>query len=246
MGVKYSVNEKFFERWNVGMAYTLGYIYADGSLECSPSIRGKYLRITSTDKERIIALRNLMESQHKIYRIAQNTYSGKQRYLLRIGNSFLYDSLVKHGLHPKKSLTIKMPEIPDLFLKDFVRGYFDGDGCVSIEYGNGKKRQKILKRIGIIFTCGSKDFLRVLEKQLRQGAGVGKREIYTASRCYQLRYNTEDSVTLFKFLYHGVEMEHYMRRKRNIFADYFEKRPKRVDKEIKSILECTEGPVVKR
>lgn len=33
MGLKYSVNEKFFDAWNKGMAYTLGYVFADGSLE---------------------------------------------------------------------------------------------------------------------------------------------------------------------------------------------------------------------
>ena len=43
MGLKYPVNEKFFDAWSSEMAYVLGFIFADGSLEDSPNIRGKYI-----------------------------------------------------------------------------------------------------------------------------------------------------------------------------------------------------------
>lgn len=33
MGVKHKVNESFFDCWHPGMAYVLGFLYADGSLE---------------------------------------------------------------------------------------------------------------------------------------------------------------------------------------------------------------------
>ena len=35
------------------MAYVLGYIYADGSLDDSPYMGGKYIQITSTDEDSI-------------------------------------------------------------------------------------------------------------------------------------------------------------------------------------------------
>jgi hypothetical protein len=57
MGIKYFVNEKFFSSWGKNMAYVLGYIYADGNLEYSPKIRGRYLRISSTDKNTIIKIK---------------------------------------------------------------------------------------------------------------------------------------------------------------------------------------------
>ena len=53
MGIKYRVNENFFEKWSPLMAYVLGYIYADGNLDDSPYMRGKYIKITSTDLDSI-------------------------------------------------------------------------------------------------------------------------------------------------------------------------------------------------
>jgi hypothetical protein len=56
----------------------------------------------------------------------------KDRFILRIGNKNLYDSLVTLGLYPSKPLTIHTPSIPRKMVSHFVRGYFDGDGCVSL------------------------------------------------------------------------------------------------------------------
>ena len=53
MGIKFSVNEKFFDVWSLEMSYVLGFLYADGHLEDSPYIRGKYVRVINTDRDRI-------------------------------------------------------------------------------------------------------------------------------------------------------------------------------------------------
>ena len=37
------------------------------------------------------------------------------------------DNLKRLGVLPKKSLTVDFPDIPDLFIVDFIRGVFDGD-----------------------------------------------------------------------------------------------------------------------
>lgn len=66
MGIRYAINERFFDEWSVEMAYVLGYLYADGSLESAPYIRGKYIRVTSTDEDRIVAIRRLLSSKHRI------------------------------------------------------------------------------------------------------------------------------------------------------------------------------------
>lgn len=57
MGVKYDSNERFFDRWNPEMAYVLGFMFADGSLEDASYLRGKYVRVSSTDKDRVVAMR---------------------------------------------------------------------------------------------------------------------------------------------------------------------------------------------
>lgn len=45
MGIKYKVNEDFFNEWSHKMAYILGCYYADGSLEDATYLRGKYIRM---------------------------------------------------------------------------------------------------------------------------------------------------------------------------------------------------------
>ena len=57
MGIKYNVDEAFFNSWNTKMAYVLGYLFADGNVIYSPKMRGKYVSVTSIDIELIEMVR---------------------------------------------------------------------------------------------------------------------------------------------------------------------------------------------
>lgn len=105
MGIKYQVNEEFFYTWTREMAYVLGYLYADGSMEDSPYLRGKYVRVTSIDQSTIIKIRNWLNSQHTITQLKPSSPNGHPRFALRIGSHQIYDSLIKLGLYPNKSLS---------------------------------------------------------------------------------------------------------------------------------------------
>ncbi|MHB1086730.1 MAG: LAGLIDADG family homing endonuclease, partial [Minisyncoccota bacterium] len=129
MGIKYAVAEDFFDTWSDSMAYVLGYIYADGSLEDSIGIRGKYLRITSTDSDRIVAIKRLLQAAHPIV-VERRVGNRKPLYLLRIGSTRLYTRLFSMGVTPRKSHTMQFPLVPQKNVPAFVRGYFDGDGGV--------------------------------------------------------------------------------------------------------------------
>lgn len=82
MGIKYSVDETFFDNWTSEMAYVLGYIYADGSLEDASYLRGKYLRVSSAEKSNIITIRKLLKSEHTITLKESHwgTFFGGKRY----------------------------------------------------------------------------------------------------------------------------------------------------------------------
>jgi hypothetical protein len=95
MGVKYNVNEKFFDSWNTRMAYILGYLYADGHILNAPYMRGKYVSVTSIDRDSIERIRDWMASKHTITKRAshwengkQVAYSGTSRYPLGIFHGF--------------------------------------------------------------------------------------------------------------------------------------------------------------
>ncbi|TSC91206.1 MAG: intein homing endonuclease-related protein [Parcubacteria group bacterium Licking1014_17] len=216
------------------MAYVLGYLYADGSLEDASYLRGKYLRVTSVDRDSIVRIRKWLESEHTI--VVSKPPIGRIRYLLRIGSHKIYDSLTKLGLYPNKSLTIKFPAIPDKYLSDFVRGYMDGDGCVSLYTKKGKKKDVIVKKLSVIFTSGSFDFLSSLCEILRRKLQLDQGNVYKCQRCFQLRYSTNDSIKLFPFLYRKNLKDLFFKRKFVVFSKYFKLRPQRIEPCMRSLL----------
>lgn len=218
------------------MAYVLGYWYADGSMY--PSVRGSYLNVTSIDEDTIIKIKGWLSSDHTITTRESTWPNGKIRFVLRIGNKNLYNSLLRLGLYPSKSLTVQLPNIPSKFLGHFARGYFDGDGCISLYKVRGITQDTIIKKLSVIFTSGSPDFLASLCKILAEKLFLDQRKVYRGHRCFQLRYSTGDSVKLFKLLYGDcIKKEKlYLERKFRVFDNYFRLRPKRIDIKIKHIL----------
>lgn len=120
---KYNINERYFSQWSNNMAYILGYIYADGNLD-----KSKFrVRISSIDKSILEEINKELESNREI-RLESNSLGSW--YTLYIDNMFIYKDLENLGLTPSKSFTCNIKGIPEVFKYDFIRGYFDGDGCV--------------------------------------------------------------------------------------------------------------------
>lgn len=247
MGVKYKIDSNFFKKWGNEMAYVLGYFYADGSLTDADYLRGKYISVSSIDLDTIIRIKKYLKSEHKIVTCKASTCAGHRRYLLRIGDHKLYNDLMELGLYPNKSLTVGFPDnIPHIFLSDFIRGYFDGDGCVYIWKSKGKTQPIILRKLQVIFTSGSKRFLVGLAQALFSELVLNQKIVYKGHRSFELRYSTGDSVKLFKFLYNNKNRALFLRRKYTKFLEYFELRPQRVDMKTESIIKYQQlGHVVK-
>ncbi len=246
MGIKYSINEGFFDTWSSSMAHILGFWFADGSIEDAPSMRGKYLRVTNTDKDRILLIREQLHAEHPVVRLSPTSIHGKTRYFLRFGSHAMFRSLIRHGLFPHKSLTMSLPSIPTRYFADFARGYFDGDGCVYLERSKGSKGQIITRRLTVVFTSGSKQFLDELARRFTEHIGIRKIPARSSHRSYQIRYSTVDSVKLFCLFYGNTHPDLYLRRKFAIFAQYFQLRPSRTNHEIVHILAVLKrGHVVK-
>ena len=246
MGIKYRVNENFFDAWTPVMAYVLGYMYADGSLEDASYIRGKYIRVSSVEKYSILRIKRWLGSKHTIVEQKSAWKNGRTKYLLRIGSHKLYTKLVSFGLYPNKSLTIQFPEIPKNYLHHFVRGYLDGDGCVYFYRARGKTRKLITKKLSVIFTSGSRIFLEKLNAVLKTRIDLKQEKVYRGQRAYQLRYGTSDSVQLFSFLYRHVPRHLYFTRKTKPFLLYFKLHPAKMNQRVENTLYKLRGHVVKK
>jgi len=208
---RYSCNFNFFKKWTDEMAYVLGFLYADGCIIDAVSSRTQYIQFDSKDKEILEKIRRIMESEHLlgvrpphsvIHR--NGTYISAESFTLRIGSRRMFNDLIRFGIVPNKSKIIEFPSaLPDKYLGQFIRGYFDGDGSVVFN----KKRW-----IRVVFTSGSKNFLEQLSSNLSKVLGIRKRLVRLSHRSYQLYYFTQEGLKILRFIYKDAE-------KNNLYLD---------------------------
>ena len=107
------------------MAYILGFWFADGNI-CK-SNGGYYFDITVKQEDKYLLEEFLKEfaSEHKIY---DRSKEGCCRILFSCKE--FYNDIIALGGKERKSLTLTFPDVPEKYLSHFIRGYFDGDGCI--------------------------------------------------------------------------------------------------------------------
>lgn len=240
---RYICNYSFFKKWSNEMAYVLGFLYADGDIVDAKSSRTQYIKFSSIDKAQIALIKKLLESKHTISErpprmttFRNGRYLCKRLYILRIGSRAMYDDLVYLGLTPRKSNTIDFPKVPKKHLSHFVRGYFDGDGCVRFNTTKNSQNQITVNHLRIYFTSGSIAFLQGLNKYINQDLKLNNKKIYNNITAYNLQYSTQETIMLFKYLYGQLTNRVYMDRKFKVFIDYFKKRPCKIDVKINKII----------
>ena len=203
------VDAEFFKQWSPNMAYILGVVCADG---CLVEHGNGYhcLNITSKDLSWLQEMKHVLQAAQKISR--------KERgYQLQIRNQPLYRSLLNLGLTPRKSKTLQLPAVPSEVFPDFVRGYFDGDGCVRVWR---EKRWRCGWQLRTIFVSGSAVFVEELRRRLSAEAWLAGGSLWFDARAYYLQYTIGDSLRLADFMYHGGHSTLYLGRKRERFERF--------------------------
>lgn len=112
-------------------AYWLGFIFADGYI--SSRDNGFELSLKGSDIEHLHKFNKFME--HNKDNVKLGEVKNKDKTFLRcrwgIVNKHLWNTLNNLGCTPRKSLTLQFPNISEELEIPFIRGYFDGDGCLS-------------------------------------------------------------------------------------------------------------------
>jgi intein-encoded DNA endonuclease-like protein len=178
MPITKKLNQNFFESWTPQMAYVLGYFAADGCMYKNK--RGAcFIEFKSIDKTLLEKVRLLLGSDHKISKKVYPPDSNYSvLYRLQIGSKYIYNSLLKLGFSQAKSNIMLMPNVPVDLFSHFVRGYFDGDGHVSIcKYQRAGRTGKSVTIISG-FTSGSKKFLSKLQILLKKYARIVGSSLY--------------------------------------------------------------------
>ena len=186
------------------MAYVLGFWFADGCI-----YNNKMFDITTHSKDKYILnrIKEQLEYTGDLYK-----YTGRQAYRLNFSCVEIYKDIIKLGGKERKSFNCHFPKVPKEYLRDFIRGYFDGDGSIYNVKGN---------RINTAFCCASKDFINQLFKILQQEINIKGGSLHFENDCWKLTFGKRDSIELGHFMYDNLNSKLYLERKFDKFKIYF-------------------------
>ena len=132
----FKVNESYFEKIDSEeKAYFLGFLYADGY---NNNKKGRVvLALKSDDVEILEAFRKSLDSNIPIHIRSYKRNDGykeiKTSCYFELNSRKISNDLVKLGCVQNKTNKIRVPEFLEKHLiRHFIRGYFDGDGCIYL------------------------------------------------------------------------------------------------------------------
>jgi hypothetical protein len=218
--VKYKMpegtNHFYFDVWSDEMAYILGFLAADGNIR-----KGHYVRIglALKDEDHLTKIRNVLApTKHITY--TNDEYGHKAAHLC-IGSQYMCKRLKTLGIEERKSLSLAFPNIPEQYLSHFIRGYFDGDGCISrfhpADYVKGVNRYSVI-------IVGTSAFLSGMASVFSLALGINTKEPkkQTNEQLYKIAYSTEDSIKICEWMYRDSTI--HLERKYDIFQQLLEER----------------------
>lgn len=198
------VNKDFFKHWSRDMAYVLGFFAADGFMWKSG--RGAcFFGFQINDRQLLVDIRHVLSSTHKIakrHRKIKNP-AWNDSYRLQVGSKEMFEDLLLLGMTPVKSHTLVFPQIPEAYFGDFVRGYFDGDGCVYYARLKFADRKRLRKILNSQFISASHTFLVMLHEHLKSHGIVGG-VVRKKPRGFDLSLSFKDSLALYRLMYDTI------------------------------------------
>lgn len=191
-------------------AYWLGFIYADGNIK-------------TTNKTTYRLSINLKIGDYNHLK-KFNTFTKHSSFNIKIikhgqecawyaCSKHLWETLNNYGCTPCKSLTLKFPD-ESIFkesikyskkelIRHFIRGYFDGDGCISYD----RKKKGLLIRCSVL---GTQDFITNLKNYVNLPNALIQ-ERFTKNTYYNLKLKHTESIKFIKYLYEDTNI--YLDRK---------------------------------
>ena len=190
-GPKYPIDESFFKEQSHDMIYLLGFLAADGTVRKN----GNEIKLTlsATDVTFLEYWQKRLGGRPiKTY----ETQEGHKNSTWAFTSKKVKDILSEYNIVPNKTFTFTFPsKIKKEFYKDFIRGYFDGDGSVSTA-GKSAIRWQLCS--------ATKD---ILQKTIDFFAefDIPKPEIYTTHKrntLYYIQYSSIPTKKIYDILYY--------------------------------------------
>lgn len=188
--------------------YWLGFLYADGNI--SSTGNRLEVRLSINDLSHLEKFRKFLGLTTEI-RIGVSQGYGFCHLAVR--NKHLWNTLNDLGCIPRKSLTLQFPKLtifPDKnFILHFIRGYVDGDGCLSYYLNYTKKYYRTKLNM-----LGTKSFLTTLNSLFGNKGYL----ISVSNNTYELSFSDVPSRKLARFLYENATV--YLDRKYKKYLEF--------------------------
>lgn len=185
---KYYLNENYFDILTHNGAYIIGFFAADGWNKKKDNMLE--LTLSEKDSDILEAIREEIGLTREIKHFSDN--NGFQKASLTFSSKKIKSIFEQYGVTSNKTFSLKsLPNIPKEFLPDYIRGYADGDGCISNKYWS---------------ICSvNRSFLEDIINFLYNEFGIDKVNIYEDKRrehtLYSFQYTKKESI---KKIYEGI------------------------------------------
>ena len=203
-------NYNFFETVDTEeKAYWLGFIYADGCV----SSKGYSIQInlSSKDHNHLKKISNIFGKEISNYK----DNLGYHKSQLHIYSVKLHSDLIKNGVVPRKTYidsNIIFDCVPQNLLNHFIRGYFDGDGCISVDNRNLKQKR------GTVSIAGTKTFITKIKKIILDKIGLNDTKLHKTYYIYILSWGGKKQIeAIYYYLYKNATI--FLERKKEKFEE---------------------------
>ncbi len=207
-------NESYFESIDTeDKAYFLGFIAADGCIryEQKRSIYIVTIKIHTKDEHILNEFIDCLNGDLKIRK-------DKKREIveLHLTGKKMSSDLIKLGMYQNKTFILKYPDIPIELERHFIRGYFDGDGCIRV-----KTDSRDGSKIGDMrFVGGSIDMLNTINDRMNFLFGTKKNSLY-GPKNKNYKFLGWGSMSDIEKIYNGFyeNSNFYLKRKKETFDE---------------------------
>ena len=170
-----------------------------------------YVYLSSHDLDWVTDIKNIVVPDGKI-----RTQKNKVLYTFEFFSSIISNWLINHECIPNKTLTAKLPTIPDQYFMDFIRGVIDGDGSIYTKYRAGKTKTLCLDAARAYICSSAPEFILPLSVKLNdmgyknklslEGDLVSVKkdglEIHRTNPHYRIYFHAKEAYKLLKAAYY--------------------------------------------
>lgn len=208
IGVRYlNYNIEYFDIIDSpSKAYWLGFLYADGYVTTDNRWG---LELSSVDIKHMTNLLNDINCNINIKTRIRNT---NESCSFQIKNKHMYDSLVKNGVTRNKTDNLTFPPetiLPRSLQNHFIRGFFDGDGCITYTTNTYKRKDRNYKeynnlRKELSIVCKSKSFIDSILSVLKSNGVILNYTLNNRDNLHTIQVaNTKMIIMFFNYIYNN-------------------------------------------